>query len=306
MGRPAALPEPPRPVGPGGLVSRSSASSSSLCWPPPCWPARPPAACAPTPSVPSQAASDTEPGSIAYVTMEQFSATVGPRPSEQLGRRSTRPRVRPPRLPAVRLRAVLPGVHRRRRRREGAVRPTSSPSSRVSPARRSSSARTTTRGRGPPAPATTPRASASLIEMAARLADDADAVHDRLRRLRRRGGRACYGSLHYLEALDETSRGALSGHDQPRRRRRRRRALRLRRRGRGLVAARGHPRRRRRARRGARDRRGPAGHAAGLARRGLRGRRRSHPVRRATGSRPPGFITADGRPERRARPPSGP
>jgi hypothetical protein len=158
--------------------------------------------------LPSQAASDTKPGSIAYVTMEQFSATVGPRPSESWGAIEAREFVlhafqQYGYEPAIQEFIAGEGDDKVQSANIVAIKPGESGETLVVGAHYDSR---------PGSDGASDNASgvAVLIEMAARLAETTTpytlafvafgAEEDGL-----------YGSLHYLEALDDTSRDALLG-----------------------------------------------------------------------------------------------
>jgi alkaline phosphatase isozyme conversion protein len=82
MGESAARPEPPRPIGPGGLVPPLVRRIAIALLVVAVGVGAPAGGGRADTGLPSQDAADTDPGAIAYATMEQFSATVGPRPSD--------------------------------------------------------------------------------------------------------------------------------------------------------------------------------------------------------------------------------
>lgn len=158
--------------------------------------------------LPSQAASDTDPGTIAFATMKQFSETVGPRPSNSEGAIRAREFV----LHAFQQYGYEP-AYQEFIAGEGADRVYSANIVALKPGE---SAETLVVGAhydtAPRSRGATDNASGigALIEMAARLADVTTPYSIAFVAFGAEEA-GLYGSLHYVEALDDAGREALMG-----------------------------------------------------------------------------------------------
>jgi hypothetical protein len=158
--------------------------------------------------LPSQAAADTDPGSIAYATMQQFSKTVGPRPADSWGEIRAREFV----LHAFQQYGYEPtwqefiageGDERVHSGNVVALKPGDSGKTLVVGAHVDGV-------KGSPAASDNASGVGALIEIAARL-KDAETPYSIAFVAFGAEEEGLYGSLHYLEALTDTERKALLG-----------------------------------------------------------------------------------------------